>query len=207
MFNIEKFKTEYNRINSVILGASPSWKNNATIGHIYNEAVEYYELILSHFENNPINFLEIGVLKGGNFTLTGNLLNTAFALGVDNGSCMLQKEFNSIVSTKALQPCFPYDILLGDSYSEEMLKRVKGKNITFDLIYIDGDHSYNGCKKDFEMYSPLINKGGIIVFHDINPTKNSHIRVSQFWQEIKKQYKYKEIVDKNKPVGIGVLFL
>jgi len=36
-----------------------------------------------------------------------------------------------------------------------------------DFLFIDGDHTYEGVKRDFEMYSPLVRNGGIIAFHDI----------------------------------------
>ena len=29
-----------------------------------------------------------------------------------------------------------------------------------DFLFIDGDHTYNGVKRDFEMYSKLLRKGG-----------------------------------------------
>lgn len=35
-----------------------------------------------------------------------------------------------------------------------------------DFLFIDGDHSFDGVKNDFEKYSPLVN--GTIVFHDYN---------------------------------------
>lgn len=35
-----------------------------------------------------------------------------------------------------------------------------------DLIFIDGDHSFEGVKRDFEIYSEKLNKNGIIAFHD-----------------------------------------
>jgi len=31
-----------------------------------------------------------------------------------------------------------------------------------DFLFIDGDHSYEGVKKDFEMYSSLVRKGGVV---------------------------------------------
>jgi len=36
-----------------------------------------------------------------------------------------------------------------------------------DLLFIDGDHSYEGCRLDFEMYRDLVAPDGLIVFHDI----------------------------------------
>ncbi len=35
-----------------------------------------------------------------------------------------------------------------------------------DFIFIDGDHSYDGTMSDFNDYSPLVRKGGLIGFHD-----------------------------------------
>ena len=37
-----------------------------------------------------------------------------------------------------------------------------------DLVFIDADHSYNGCLKDIIEYTPKVNKGGILSGHDID---------------------------------------
>lgn len=37
---------------------------------------------------------------------------------------------------------------------------------TFDMIYIDADHSYNGVKKDLEMSIKKVKNGGYIMGHD-----------------------------------------
>jgi len=37
-----------------------------------------------------------------------------------------------------------------------------------DLVFIDADHSYNGCLKDIIEYTPNVNKGGILSGHDID---------------------------------------
>lgn len=36
----------------------------------------------------------------------------------------------------------------------------------FDLVFIDGDHSYRGVKEDIENYAPKVKKGGYIGGHD-----------------------------------------
>jgi len=38
-----------------------------------------------------------------------------------------------------------------------------------NFLFIDGDHTYEGVRKNFEMYSPLVRRGGIVAFHDIVP--------------------------------------
>ena len=35
-----------------------------------------------------------------------------------------------------------------------------------DLLFIDGDHSESGVRKDFERWAPLVAPGGHILFHD-----------------------------------------
>jgi predicted O-methyltransferase YrrM len=36
----------------------------------------------------------------------------------------------------------------------------------FDCAFIDGNHSYEYVKKDYDNYYPLVKSGGIIAFHD-----------------------------------------
>jgi len=78
------------------------------------------------------------------------------------------------------------------------------------FLFIDGDHTYEGVKKDFEMYSPLVKKDEIIAFHDIVPhPPEIGCEVSRFWNEIKHSYRYYEIVkDWNQGwAGIGILHM
>lgn len=56
--------------------------------------------------------------------------------------------------------------------SREMGRRV-GQTIKrpIDLIFIDGDHSIQGCFEDFFLFYPHIAVGGYIVLHDIYPER------------------------------------
>jgi hypothetical protein len=44
------------------------------------------------------------------------------------------------------------------------------KNI--DLLFIDGDHSIEGCKADFDYFAGVIAPGGYILFHDYYPARD-----------------------------------
>lgn len=76
-----------------------------------------------------------------------------------------------------------------------------------DILFIDGDHTYEGVKKDFMMYSELCKKGGLIVFHDIRKhAPESGCEVERFWNEVKYGYEYQEFISGDDAWGgIGVL--
>jgi predicted O-methyltransferase YrrM len=42
----------------------------------------------------------------------------------------------------------------------------KGWTQKIDLIFIDGDHSYEGVKADWALFLPYLNEFGVVVFHD-----------------------------------------
>ena len=55
-----------------------------------------------------------------------------------------------------------------------------------DFLFIDGDHTYEGVKSDFEMYSPLVRSGGLIALHDIVPGPEGCVGgVPKYWSELK----------------------
>jgi predicted O-methyltransferase YrrM len=79
-----------------------------------------------------------------------------------------------------------------------------------DFLFIDGDHSYSGVKRDFEDYSPFVRPGGIIAFHDIVKRESEpDIQVWRFWKEIKQKYSHDEFIEpgvSRRKIGIGVIY-
>jgi len=52
-----------------------------------------------------------------------------------------------------------------------------------DLVYIDADHSYEGCKADIEAWFPKVKADGFMAFHDyINPAYGVNRAVKEFCQ-------------------------
>lgn len=104
------------------------------------------------------------------------------------------------------------NLLRADSHSQGTFERVDklldGRKL--DFLFIDGDHTYEGVKRDFQMYSGLVKKGGAVAFHDIveHPADES-CGVHRFWREIKTGFPHRELIgDKDqKWAGIGVIFL
>ena len=37
---------------------------------------------------------------------------------------------------------------------------------TIDILFIDGDHSYDGVKRDWDLFAPHVREFGVVIFHD-----------------------------------------
>jgi cephalosporin hydroxylase len=90
-----------------------------------------------------------------------------------------------------------------------LVKKILGPRMV-DLLFIDGDHTYDGVRQDYEMYAPLVRKGGMVAFHDIvEHTQDMEVKVNKFWNEIKSSGEHVEIVNEwsQKWGGIGILYI
>jgi predicted O-methyltransferase YrrM len=102
-------------------------------------------------------------------------------------------------------------LIRADSHSQETKERVlrilEGEQL--DYLFLDGDHTYAGVQRDFEMYAPLVRSGGIVALHDIVAYKGEEgCQVDKFWNEIKQQHQHQEIIEDPQQgwAGIGVLW-
>lgn len=163
-------------------------------------------------EIRPERALEIGTFKGGTLCLLARLSSaSASIISVDLPGGEFGGGYSKIRSAlyHSFSKFFQHIRLIrGNSHSDQVLKEVS-KDKPLDYIFIDGDHSYEGVKKDFIMYSPLVRSGGVIAFHDIaEHPASTGCDVKRFWDEIKPSHKHEEIIEsKNQGwAGIGVLY-
>jgi predicted O-methyltransferase YrrM len=155
--------------------------------------------------------MEIGTWTGGTLYLWSRLAAyNATLISVDfppkPDDRMLVDRFSRFVLPGQRLVC-----LREDSHASATREKVTEllQNQRLSLLFIDGDHSYEGVKRDYEMYSPLVRPGGLLIFHDIidNPDCPSY-GVARFWKEIRGTTEYKEIVDPRHHLngcGIGIL--
>lgn len=113
------------------------------------------------------------------------------------------------------RPAQRLSFISGNSHAprtQAHLKRILGGAL-LDFLFIDGDHSYAGVKADFEMYAPLVRRGGLIAFHDILPDHSvqhgyqtvSHSgEVYRFWRELKADYAHEEYIQASDQDGYGI---
>ena len=94
------------------------------------------------------------------------------------------------------------EVIFGDSTHPVVVEQVR-QWAPFDLVFIDGDHRYEGVKTDWLNYGPM---GKVVVFHDIvrhpEPAKNSP-EVHRLWSEI--EGNKREFVSEGSLMGLGIV--
>ena len=97
-------------------------------------------------------------------------------------------------------------LVRADSHDKKTVEQIKHilKKQKIDFLLIDGDHTFEGLKKDFEMYEPLVNESGLISFHDITPGHDENVDVPKFWKKIKKNMISFEIREYKEKMGFGI---
>lgn len=137
-----------------------------------------WETILGHFKGKPnLHFLEIGTFEGRATTwLIENILTGKGSDIVSMDTFEGSEEHNdgtapvdfTEVMVRAKENLQTYidsrKCYLMKGRSDEILIGLHG--ITFDFIYIDGDHTARGVLVDTVYSIRLLNKGGIIIFDD-----------------------------------------
>lgn len=162
----------------------------------------------------PKVIVEIGTKLGGTLLIWSQfdldlLVSIDLPHGIHGAGYPLQrvKLFEMFVANK---PNTRLELFRADSQAAETRARLEqtlnGRQI--DFLFIDGDHRYTGVAKDFELYSPLVRKGGLIAFHDIRPNPSDpSIEVYQLWDQLKDSPNATELITEpyQGKFGIGVL--
>jgi len=177
---------------------------------------EILELVRILDETKPEVIAEIGTATGGTLFLFSRIASkNATLISIDlpggifgGGYSRVKKPFYHSFGL----PTQKIHLIRADSHEPKTFEKIRGEleENKIDFLFIDGDHTYEGVRKDFEMYSPLVKENGIIAFHDIAihaPEIGSD--VDKFWNEIKGKYRHIELIKdpKQGSCGIGVMFL
>jgi predicted O-methyltransferase YrrM len=153
----------------------------------------------------PKEMCEIGTFDGGTSLLFIQLLPT-----LDTMVCIdlhvKNKELLKLLAPPTLQLKF-FDM---PSYAERTVAKVSrflnGRMI--DALFIDGDHRYEGVKRDFLSYRRFVRDGGQILFHDIMQEKGNGRAwaggVPTLWKELSPHYPHREFIDSPDQEGFGI---
>ncbi len=156
---------------------------------------------------SPHSVCEIGAATGGNSLLLSTLPTVDLVICLD--LCVQNKAYLRLLRRPS-QHIFFVD---GSSYSPGTVAKVEHilNGRTIDVLFIDGDHRYEGVASDFLCYRHLVSEGGLVLFHDIMPDGGDGWLwsggVPTFWQEVKCLYPHQEFVAEphQKAFGIGLI--
>jgi cephalosporin hydroxylase len=166
----------------------------------YPNQFSKYLLFLQNYQIT--SYLEIGCRWGGSFIFTNEYLkhfNTIRSVAIDYIDSPVKEYCQQNKETTFLQV---------NTRDQEFKDFIKQNN--FDLVFIDGDHTYLGVKYDFETCQSAAR---IFVFHDI---VNMHCQgVVNFWNDLKEKEKgnflffefteqYEEVINRKGETYLGI---
>jgi len=181
--------------------------SNLGIAQVPEEVQRFHAFLR---ERSPRVVCEIGTYSGGHLYMLSRSLPTVKTLiGID------LHVRNKALIRRLAPPDLAIHLIDGDSGSVAVLEAVKravgGQPI--DVLFIDGDHRYDGVRRDFLTYRDLVRDGGVIAFHDI--VDDHQVRfgrktaawtgdVPEFWRRLKPHSQTFEFVADPEQDGYGI---
>lgn len=175
---------------------------------------EIGELMKRVRDKQPRVIVEIGTAKGGTLFLfcqhaadDATIISLDLPFGRNGGGYPKWKEK---LYAKFAKPGQTLHLMRANSHLDETRTRIeallKGRKI--DVLMIDADHSYEGVKRDYDLYSPLLADDGFIAMHDVILNRfDPEIEVHRFWDELKATEQTEELVHDygQGNLGIGIV--
>jgi len=178
----------------------------AQVGWEFDELLRIYDYLA------PMSVVEIGSQLGG--TLWHWLEGAQTGATIVNIDILQnQDEATAKALPTRWQSWVPKGVtlhtLIGRSDDPKIIAKARKLVPEIDFLFIDAVHTYEGAKHDFEVYGPLVRKGGVIALHDlITPDSSPWIDVLPLWREIQAAgYVTKEIRAESFFGGIGIVYV
>jgi predicted O-methyltransferase YrrM len=164
------------------------------------------QLLLVKYCNDAQTAVEIGVFEGVNTALiAANMRADGVLYGIDPffkgrfGIC-----YSKLITRRSLKiPLQLHKVVLIEKLSFDAVNDVPNE---VDFIFIDGDHSLEGIKRDWNEWSNKIRKGGILALHDtavpvFDPSRIFLGSVQYFDEVIKYDQRF-EVIEKTDSLHI-----
>jgi predicted O-methyltransferase YrrM len=159
--------------------------------HEWNSEIEVGEFLAALVKMSKYKtILEIGVFEGETSqALIKSLPQGGQYVGIDINDYRTEK--TKLLMSKGGKSI---DFILGNSHVE--LKKLPTAH--FDLIFVDGDHSWASILPEFRLVDKLVSQGGVIVYHD-----TIHLDAPKKLIRFMSNYRYKAVT-LNTPEGRGL---
>jgi GT2 family glycosyltransferase/glycosyltransferase involved in cell wall biosynthesis/SAM-dependent methyltransferase len=155
----------------------------------------------------PNCFVELGTHKGDSYFAICEavrhfgLSTSCFAVDTwagDEHAGFYSNEIFEQVQTRNNQQFSGFSKLIRSTFDEALAQFA---DHSIDLLHIDGLHTYEAVRHDFETWRSKLSDKGIVLFHD-TVVREKDFGVWKFWAEISAQYPSFEFHHSN---GLGVL--
>jgi predicted O-methyltransferase YrrM len=195
-------------------------------------------------ERDVRTVLEIGTAHGGTLYVWARYLDGlsgVVSVDLPGGAFGGGYREEATALFRSFDPATEMAFVRDDSHESSTFERVativedQFESTGVDFLFIDGDHTYEGVKRDFGLYEDLVSDGGMIALHDIvhHPTEEAvvterrqtvpelddeHLQwhpnferctVDAFWAELQSAYATEELVSHPKQTwaGIGIVYV
>ena len=156
----------------------------------------------------PRRFVELGVHNGMSFFAA---CQVAERLGLDSECVAVDSwigdEHAGFHDTRVfddfrahLRDNYPHQLYIQSYFSPARRCFAEG---SIDLLHIDGLHTYEAVKDDFETWLPKLSDVGVVIFHDTNVFERG-FGVWRLWEEVAARYPAYAFSHKH---GLGIIFV
>ena len=123
-------------------------------------------------QHRVATLLEIGTSNGGTALLAARALRPdGLLVTVD-----IDEPYNAPRLRRAIGKGVRSGFIVADSHADSTVESVMARCAGgYDMVFIDGDHSYEGVRRDTLAYGPCVRPGGLIGFHDVHPDQSEPI--------------------------------
>jgi len=178
----------FNPLNYVLCFEKPRRLTDITSWH---EHIPFAFTIVQMLK--PKIFVELGTHKGDSYCAFCQAVNI---LGLDTACYAIDTwegdKHAGFYGSEILEELRAYHDSLYKGFSQLIQSRFEDaldyfSDGSIDLIHIDGCHTYDAIKHDFEAWLPKMSQHGVVLLHDTNVHEND-FGAWKFWGEIKEQY-------------------
>jgi len=128
--------------------------------------------ICSSIEEEEITYLEIGAFAGGSASLIASHPKVTKVISIDLG-VPIDKSIPMSNVLKFKHNNCNYEYIQGDSTDKETINTLKNITSNVDILFIDGNHSYDWVIQDFNNYVGFVKNNGYIIFDDYQDSQYS----------------------------------